>query len=450
MKLHNSVIGACMVMACAGTALGAINPEEAKKLGTTLTAIGAEKAGNKDGTIPPYTGGLTTAPAGFKKGSGLRPDPFPEEKPLFTINQQNMGKYADKLTEGQKLLLKKYPKTYRIDVYKTHRTAAFPKYVTDNTIKSATKIKTTNNGLTLAGAHAAYPFPIPKDGFEAMWNHLLRYVSPSFEHYPRSWVVNAAGRPTMTYEMVELLDWQYWDQKNENTEIFFRLKDIATGPPRNNGEMLLWHDWLDQYGKGRRAWQYLPGQRRTKLSPNIGYDTPNNQLNGATTYDEWQLFNGPMDRFNFKLIGKQEMYIPYNDYKLVYQSKIDKVLTPNHINPDYVRWELHRVWKVEAELKPGKRHIYSKRVFYLDEDTWSASVSDEYDARGQLYRSAFSYMVQNYDVNTPYPYTHGFYDFNANMYTLDCNIAETGGVKYKAIEPDKNWSPEALAGSALR
>jgi len=449
MIIRKGLITASLLVGCAGIAFGAITAEEAKKLGTTLTPVGAEKAGNKDGSIPEYTGGLTTAPAGFKKGSRLRPDPFAGEKPLFSIDQKNEAKYADKLTEGQKMLMKKYP-SFRMDVYKTHRTVAFPKYVNDNTIKQATTTKTANNGLSLVGAHAAYPFPIPKDGYEAMWNHIIRFNGVSLQHNPRSWVVNASGRPTMTYQLDELLDWPYWDPKRTSSELFWRLKDIATGPPRNVGEMLLVLDPLDMYGKGRRAWQYLPGQRRTKLAPDINYDTPNTQLNGATAYDEWCLFLGSMDRFKFKLVGKKEMYVPYNDYKLVYGSKTDQMLTPKHINPDFVRWELHRVWVVEATLQPGKRHIYSKRVFYLDEDSWTALASDEYDARGQLYRSAFLYPVQNYDVNTPYTFTHGFYDFNSNLYTLDVNVAETGGVVYKAVLPDKEWGPDALAGSGVR
>ncbi len=274
---RKSLIAATLLLGYAGLAFGAITAEEAKKLGTTLTPIGAEKAGNKDGTIPEYSGGLTTAPAGFKKGSPLRPDPFAAEKPAFVIDQKNVAKYADKLTDGQKTLMKKYP-GFRMDVYKTHRTAAFPKFVNDNTVKQATTTRTANNGLTLVGAHAAYPFPIPKDGFEAMWNHIIRFNGISLQHNPRSWVVNASGRPTMTYQLDELLDWPYWDPKRDKSDLFWRLKDIATGPPRNVGEMLLVLDPLDMYGKGRRAWQYLPGQRRTKLAPDINYDTPNTQL----------------------------------------------------------------------------------------------------------------------------------------------------------------------------
>jgi hypothetical protein len=452
MRLRNifiAFIAAIMLPAYAGVAIGAITAEEAKKLGTTLTMVGAEKAGNRDGSIPEYTGGLTTIPPGFKKGSGLRPDPFAAEKPLFTITQQNMDKYADKLNDGQKTLFKKYP-GYRMDIYKTHRTAAFPQYVLDNTLKQAMTTKTENDGLTLVGAQAAYPFPIPKTGFEAMWNHMVRYYGFSLMYSLRSWVVNAVGRPTMTYQVDETISVPYWDTKAENPTFILRLKDHCTGPPRNAGEGIISHDSLDMYKTGRRIWQYLPGQRRTKLAPDIAFDTPNTQLNGATTYDETFIYNGSMERFNFKLIGKKEMYVPYNSYKLVYHSKKDALLTPKHLNPDFVRWELHRVWVVQGDLKPGKRHIMSKRRFYLDEDTWAAIASEEYDARGQLYRSGFAYMVQNYDVVAPYSMTYGFYDFNSNMYTLDVHIAETGGVKYTPNLPEKEWLSESLAGSGIR
>jgi hypothetical protein len=99
-----------------------VTADEAKQLGTTLTQVGAEKAGNKEGTIPEYTGGLTTAPAGFDKGKGVRPDPFASEKPVASIDAKNMDKYADKLSEGTKALMQANA-DYRIDVYPTHRTA---------------------------------------------------------------------------------------------------------------------------------------------------------------------------------------------------------------------------------------------------------------------------------------------------------------------------------------
>ena len=136
--------------------------------------IGAEKAGNKDGTIPEYTGGLTTPPAGYQKGSDIRPDPFAGEKPRLTITGKDMAAHADKLTEGTKELLKRYA-TMRVDVYPTHRTVLVPQRILDNTQKNATGAKTIEGGLGVEDVLAGYPFPIPKTGYEVMWNHLLRY-----------------------------------------------------------------------------------------------------------------------------------------------------------------------------------------------------------------------------------------------------------------------------------
>jgi len=163
-----------LVMIWAPHGFAAVSLEEAAKLGTTLTLFGAEMAGNKDGTIPAYTGGLTRPPASYKLGSGIRTDPFAGETPLFSINAQNMSQYDDKLTEGTKAIMKRFP-TFRIDVYKTHRTVAYPDFVIRNTAKNAVKAMTANDGLSVGGARAGIPFPIPKDGHEVMWNHLLSY-----------------------------------------------------------------------------------------------------------------------------------------------------------------------------------------------------------------------------------------------------------------------------------
>src|SRR5437016_1340874 len=167
-KLFVAAVTACTV-ACAAFSHAAVSAEEAKQLGTTLTPFGAEKAGNKEGTIPEYTGGLTTPPPGFVKGPGAktRPDPFPEDKPLFSIDAKNMDKYADKLTEGAKAMMKKYP-NFRIDVYPSRRTVAYPQSVLDNTLKNATRCKTVEDGLAITPECAGgIAFPIPKTGYEA-------------------------------------------------------------------------------------------------------------------------------------------------------------------------------------------------------------------------------------------------------------------------------------------
>jgi len=444
-----ALITTSMVVAFAGNSFAALTPAEAQKLGTTLTEIGAEKSGNADGSIPEYKGGLTTPPPGYKKGSNVRPDPFSAEKPLYVIDGKNVGKYGDKLTEGSKALLKKHP-GYRLNVYKTHRSAALPKTILENTKKAALTATTANDGLSLIGVREAYPFPVPKNGKEAMWNHLVSYHGKAINLTMEGIYTNSAGRTTMVNLSKNWFEFPYWIP-GDKTGVYYWIKTMMTGPPRRAGEGLLAIDPLDIANKGRSAWQYLPGQRRVKLAPDIAYDTPDFNMSGVNTFDDVFLFNGAMDRYDFKIVGKKEMIVPYNCYKLVYESTKDKAFGPKFINPDYVRWELHRVWVVEATLKPGKRHIYKKRVFYLDEDSWHSLASDQYDGNNSLYRIGFAYITPSYDELAPYALTHGFYDLIANSYTLNFYAAENGGVKFFSKPfPLKERTPDSLAGSGIR
>ncbi|MEJ8821590.1 DUF1329 domain-containing protein [Variovorax humicola] len=435
-------------------ALAAVAPEEAKKLGTTLTPTGAERAGNADKSIPEYTGGLTAPPAGYEKGSGIRPDPFAADKPLYAITQQNMAQYDAKLTAGTRELLKKYP-TMRVDVYPSHRSMAFPKYVLDNSVKNATSVKTTDDGLALEGTFAGIPFPIPKTGNEVMWNHLLRYTGQSYYTQYDSINVDSTGKAVLATTGQIYMDYPYYDPKRSrpsaDSDIYFRTKIAYTAPARRAGEALLGQDYINPMKNGRRAWQYLPGQRRVKLAPDIAYDTPNPGSAGASTYDDAWIFNGAMDRYDFKLVGKQEMLVPYNTFKLLYAKDPYAATTPNHIHPDFVRWEAHRLWVVEATLKADKRHIYAKRTFYIDEDSWIAVASDQYDARGQLYRAGFAYTNPSYDVPAPASIGQSIHDFTTGGYNMTGLMgAYNVGVKYTEPQSANAWSADALAGSGVR
>lgn len=447
--MHHSlkILGAIAAIGV-GLAQAAITPEEAKQLGTTLTAVGAERAGNQDGTIPAYTGGLTTPPPGYKAGDSIRPNPYANEKPRLAIDAKNMAQYADKLSEGTKALLQKYP-SYRLDVYPTHRSVAFPKFVTDNTVKNAGKAKTTQEGRSIEGVHASYPFPIPKTGYEAMWNHLVRFFGRTMEAKYRNMIVDSSGQTIVASEGGGVQDYPFWDTDSVS-DTYQRVRIIYTGPARRAGEALMVIDPLDIGTKDRRAWSYLPGQRRVRLAPDIAHDTPNPSTAGATTFDDTFVFNGSMERFDFKLVGKKEMFIPYNAYAATYQAKQDDLFKPKHLNPDIMRWELHRVWVVEATLREGKRHVYSKRTFYLDEDSWGAALSDEYDARGQIYRAGFALQAPSYDLPAPFDGTWGVYDLVTGVYAMGGFMAENGGITFIKPLPEREWSPDALAGAGIR
>jgi uncharacterized protein DUF1329 len=449
MNLSYQLLAVLLAGTATAAAHCAVTADEAKALGSTLTPVGAEKAANKDGSIPAYTGGLTAPPAGYKTGDGIRPNPFATEKPRLAIDAKNMAQYAGSLTEGTKALLQKYP-SFRVDVYPTHRTVAFPKFVADNTAKNALKAKTMNDGRSMEGAHAGFPFPIPRTGYEAMWNHLVRFNGQAYEAKYRNLSVDASGRTSLSTEGVSVQEYPFWDTSKNDADTFWRIKLSYTGPARRAGEALMLVDPLDSGNKDRRAWAYLPGQRRVKVAPDLSHDTPNPGTAGATTFDDTFLFNGSMDRFDFKLVGKKEMLVPYNSYAAVYQAKQDELLKPNHLNPDFVRWELHRMWVVEATLREGKRHVYSKRTFYLDEDSWAALASDEYDARGQLYRTGFAYNAPSYDLPAPYTDMFGHYDLVSRVYSLTGFIAETGGLRHTKPLGEREWTADSLAGAGIR
>jgi hypothetical protein len=442
----------CALVTCAAAANGAVSADEAKQLGATLTPAGAEAAGNADKTIPPYTGGVTVPPAGFRKSSGFRPDPFADDKPLYAIRGTDLAGHEARLTAGTRELLKRHP-GMRVDVYPTRRSIAFPSWLLENTARNATSATTTADGLAVKGAFAGIPFPIPKTGHEVMWNHLLRYAGPARYTKYDSYNVDASGRAVLSTTGEIHIDSTFHDPNRKqpwpDDALTSRTRVAFVAPARRAGEALLVHEYVDP--DKRRTWQYLPGQRRVKLAPNIGYDTPNPGSAGVATFDESWIFSGAMDRFDWKLLGKREMIVPYNGSRISYAKDVAAVATPGHINPDAVRWELHRVWVVEATLRPGKRHIFPRRVFYIDEDSWIAVASDEYDARGQLQRAGFLYLSAAYDIPAPAPLTQSFHDFVSNSYSI-LGLLGPHGVGLQFVEPlaDAEWTADALAGSGVR
>jgi len=415
-------------------AMAAVPANEAAEMGKSLTAFGAIQAGNADGSIPAYTGGMTSAPAGFKPESGFWVDPFKDEKPLFRIDSKNVDKYADKLSEGQKTLLRKYP-DYYLDIFPSHRTTAYPKAVLDATTRNASSCQIQKDGLAVDPAcRGGLPFPIPKNGNEVMWNQQVRYkigTGYSTTSSSNSWVVDSNGSVTKTAEQATFEETPYYQvtQQDRDPMMYARVFSRNDYPARRSGEVVMLNDFLDPLAKARRSFSYSPGQRRVKLAPEFNFDTPVASQGGVTLFDELQMFSGSQDRFDYKLVGRKEMYIPYNAYKFYFTAKQDEQFKPHFANPENERWELHRVWVVEATLKPGMRHVYGKRTYYLDEDTYGVGLYDAWDKSGALYRSIFLSGVQLYDKAIPYNVKNVVYDFNKGMYAL-LNDALKGGYKF--------------------
>jgi hypothetical protein len=414
---------ACMTLAllAAAPVLAKVSKEEADKLKTVLTPMGGEKAGNADGSIPAWTGGLTTSPPCYKGPPHRLCDPFPGEKPLYTIEASNVAKYRSKLTDGQLAMFAKYPDTYKMDVYQSRRTAAHPDFVSEATYRNALNAELISNGEGIANALVGIPFPIPKSGIEPVWNHKLRYRGASGRRYNEQLAVTTDG----VYNLVRLREdvkFHYNDTKTtletlNNTSIYFL--QIVEQPPRLAGTITLVHETMDQVREPRRAWQYNPGQRRLRRAPNVGYDNPGTASDGLRTNDQLDIFNGAGDRYTWKIVGKREAIIPYNTYVLhddKYRYK--DIVRKGHINQDLVRYEPHRVWVVEGTLRQGTSHIYAKRVFYIDEDSWQIAAADLYDRRGQLWRVQEGYGVQVYDRPFQAPIGEISYDLISGRYLL--------------------------------
>lgn len=381
-----------------------VSKAEADRLKNELTPAGAERVGNADGTIPAWTGGLKGIPEGITFQSGdTHPNPFADDKVLYTITAQNMDQYADKLSEGLKAQLKRYPDTFKMNVYPTRRSAAAPQKIYDNTYNNALTAELIDDGVNgFKNALGGYPFPIPKRGVEVIYNHLSRWQGYGYVANTTGFMVhgdgsrNSGGSGKYT--------WWFPYYVADSAEELDRLGNYQTAiliqynnPARRKGEILLAKDRLDYSDVSRAAWQYLPGQRRIRRSPSVSYDTPNPTFGGWGTYDDSFMFNGQPDRFDWKIIGKKEMYVPYNNYDYSF-ADFDDLLTPNHENPEFVRWELHRVWEIEATVRPGFRHCYGKRVFWHDEDTWIALLKDNYDTRGNLWRFMYNLNKNRYDI----------------------------------------------------
>ncbi|HSC85163.1 MAG TPA: DUF1329 domain-containing protein, partial [Pseudomonas sp.] len=414
---------------------------------------------NADGSIPAYTGGLPldTAPAGYTPGDSVRPDPFAGEKPLLVIDQSNLQQHREQLTAVTQELLRRYA-DYRVEVYPSHRSVSIAPFLRENTRKNITDARSVEGGIGMENVLPGVPFPIPANGLEAMWNHLFR--NPGHTGYDiaskfDSWNVDANGSPVLAtrgevYATFPLIDPQRIDQPASGKDVYYRLKVRFTAPARRVGEAILVQDSINPLAQPRRAWQYLPGQRRVKLAPDISYDTPNPATAGASVYDDSGVYNGAMDRFDWKLLGKRELYIPYNAYRLTYERDVSRYLKPGHLDPQFVRWELHRVWVVEATLKPGARHVYQTRRFYLDEDSWTAVASDEYDQHGQLYRGAFAFIAPSWDVQSANGTTNVIYDLISGAYNISGVYGPHGGIKYIKPLSQAQWTPESLAGAGVR
>lgn len=464
--------GLVATFAMAQPSFAAVSAQKAQELGTTLTLFGANPDASADGMIPKYTGGLSKAdaPAAYDPDKSQHYiNPWKNEKPLYTVTNDNLAKYKKFLSPGTIFLFKRWP-DFKINVYPTHRSIRYDKWFLDNTVKNATTAKLAGSveGDSVVGAasddqaYQGIPFPIlnsSKDGggYEAMWNNMFRFAPPVSLMHGDSYMVDSAGNvnslPSFTaYYM------HPWSSKGD----YFRgqaynavygFNTLLTSPPTQAGV-----DFLNYYTPDSAAtppiWFYTPGQRRVRRAPNFSYDVPMSAYDGILFWDEPWGFLGRMDRFNFKVVGKQEMLVPYNNFKLTNTESADQTLGPKHVNPSAMRWEMHRVWKVVATLKPDARHAYSKRVFFIDEDSWAIILAETYDHSGKQWKETQNLVWPAYDVGGMNMDTFVTYNFHKGNYVVINTNRNKPGNYVRSLETPKghhlNLRPNQMGAANVR
>lgn len=405
------------------TAYAKVSEAEAAKLGKELTCTGAEVAGNKEGTIPAFSGKWLGTPPGIKytPNVGQHPvDPYPEDKPLYVISAANMDKYAEKLTDGQKAMFKRYPDTFRIPVYQGRRDFRYSDKVCEVSKKSAVQAELIDNGFGFNGLKGVSPFPIPKTAMELLANM-------NFPH--RAFTENTPQRDVADVSSNGAISWgRIWQRNfaivNSPEQIGKPIEGIMSMsrtasllPERDKGAITVSHEPVN-FARGKRlAWTYDPGTRRVRQLPEFGFDGPLTGTSGKMTTDQDRLMNGSPERFEWKMLGKREIFIPANSYR-VHSNKVNyaDLLKKGHANPDFMRYELRRVWVLEGTLKEGYRHVFGRRVMFLDEDNWQASVGDYYDTRGQLWQHAFINHYYAFDMSAWQAGTSFYHDLNGGGY----------------------------------
>ena len=428
---------------------------DATLLDARLTPLGGERAANAAGTIPAWTGGITQAPAGYAGAGTRHVDPYAADKPLFTITRANLDQYREHLTPGQIALFNTWPNSYSMPVYPTRRSASAPQWVYDNTRVNAAKARLVGDGNGFVDAYGGIPFPIPENGVQAVWNHIARYRGTYVVRRASEVAVQRNGSYSPITSQQEAL-FRFYDPKGSYAgldNILFCYLSFTRSPARLAGSAVLVHETLDQIQEPRQAWAYSAGQRRVRRAPSLAYDTPIPNSDGLRTADDTDMFNGSPDRYDWKLLGKREIYIPYNNYRV---SSPDityrQLLQPGHLNPAYTRHELHRVWVVEGRLKSTARHVYSRRTLYLDEDSWQVAVADQYDGRGELWRVSMAYLKNYYELPAIWSALDVFHDLQARRYHVqNLDNEEPNTLDFAQPVPDvSEFTPAALRRRGTR
>lgn len=479
-----------------------VSPEQAARLGRELTAVGATAAGNAEGTIPAYVGerhfdedikrhtpesleAMRAALVAVRKQQPqafealrsaldpLTPENYPQLEasldrlfshlapddeaivrslyrqlvpgaPQIVITRDNYQAHAERLTAGHQAMFERYP-DYKMLIYPGLRSGFYPKAVDAATLRNATRAELVGVD-ELKNAELGYPFPIPGSGAEVIWNHKVRFRSSAVRRYNNQAIVKANGSYQIA-KLIEDIKFKYGniEEDNRGSPLLFYYLSQVLSPSRVAGQVMLIHEFAGGGGQTRDAWMFNPGMGRVNRAPEVGYDNPSPGSDGEQFTDQIDVFNGSLDRYQWKLLGQREMYIPYNSLQITSPLfRYEDLIRPGHLNQNIARYELHRVWVVEATLRDGLRHQFKKRVFYLDEDSWAIAVVDCYDNRDELWKVQEAHLVSLPFVPIVTGVPEAIYDLQSGRYFLTTLVNEDRYQDYRIQYRESEFTPAAL------
>lgn len=453
MRIHLMAATTALALGCGALQAAGV---DADRIGKTLTVGGTSI--EAEGPIPKYEGKEVLNPSWTPGKNRQASWKYQGEKPLYTIDASNYTKYGDQLTVGQKAVFAANG-DYKMEVFPTHRSCAYPDFVVENTKRNVKDARLSADGNSLAsGELPGLPFPGTRNGLEAIWNHLLRYSGVGQDSpYVRTLVSPRPGSDA-------------WIDTVTDTTLFFPLSRKGSNKPGDAGGSFLngYVKFLEPaaqagqamvqrslFGEAQESYFYFPGQRRVRRMPTYAYDAPMLGFENQMMVDASFTFNGNPDRYDWKMVGEKAMIVPYNDFAMYdNELKVSDLTLPKSVNPKVRRYELHKVYVVEATVKAGLRHSAPKRTFYLDADTYLALAADDYDAQGKLWKYRESYPMPVHELGGACalsPYSQ--YDLASGRYFLDMVVAGAPagkGYRFYLDSSETRFKPDFYTQDNLR
>jgi uncharacterized protein DUF1329 len=450
-----SIIVLSATVGLSAPAIAAVPDDVAARLKGDLTPLGAERGADGLGLIPTWTENREAADLEtYPDNPDFAVAPFARDPVLTTITSENAARFSDRLTATHRALLATYPDSYKMPVYRSRRTCQTPDAVNGVAFENATSAELSESGNGVTGATSGTPFPIPNSAYEVIRNHLLAYQGHKVTKQNAMWAPDGDGEPTLSIYGEQYINLWTPEANNpqfqENPRRYIRRAFVS--PAKIAGTIFLEHTSPNFGVELSRAWSYFPGTRRVRRAPQAAFGEPMPFTGDLVTYDSQKGFDGSPGLYDWTIVEKASYYLPNNSHRLSSNSlQYENVLSSNHLNQDHARYELQRVWVLEATLKEENKHSYLRRRFYIQEDSWQILATEQYDAKDNLISGQEMFPQYRSDSQLCELAAEATYDVVAGRYAVRELSNQEPRANYSASELDAGrFTPASIRQTQCR